>query len=408
MNETIIPLPWSTFRKDCLLAMKMGFVFNIRFPFYQGQYYAIDLPGEVWNNRYLKYCDTLKVIGRKDQVQDDPSKNLSISSVDRVEFDCVDNETYIKRLFHYWKDSSHISRVITDCDFVVCRGSWGARICRKAGIPYLVEVVGCDWDALWNHSWQGKVAALPRFIALKRAAWHAPYVLYVTKNFLQKRYPSKGIQAGISDVRLKSIDENVLSMRLMRIAGKLSFDKLILGTTAAVDVKYKGQEYVIAALGKLKMQGITGIEYQLVGGGDSNYLKKVAKDHKVSDQVVFKGPLPHHKVFEWLDSIDVYVQPSLQEGLPRAVVEAMSRGCPVFGSNTGGIPELLDPGFIFKRKNINQIAKIIQSFNQTNMVLQAKRSFEKAKEFEPETLDHQRDIFYKEFISNCVTKKTGD
>ena len=388
--------------------MKMGFIFNIRFPFYQGQYYAIDLPGEVWNNRYLKYCDTLKVIGRKDQVQDDPSEKLSISSVDRVEFDCVDNEKYIMRLFHYWKDSSHISRAISDCDFVVCRGSWGARICRKAGIPYLVEVVGCDWDALWNHSWQGKVAALPRFIALKRAAWHAPYVLYVTKNFLQKRYPSKGIQAGISDVRLKSIDENVLSMRLMRIAGKLSFDKLILGTTAAVDVKYKGQEYVIAALGKLKMQGITGIEYQLVGGGDSNYLKKVAKDHKVSDQVVFKGPLPHHKVFEWLDSIDVYVQPSLQEGLPRAVVEAMSRGCPVFGSNTGGIPELLDPGFIFKRKNINQIAKIIQSFNQTNMVLQAKRSFEKAKEFEPETLDHQRDNFYKEFISNCVTKKTGD
>ena len=387
--------------------MKMGFIFNIRFPFYQGQYYAIDLPGEVWNNRYLKYCDTLKVIGRKDQVQDDPSEKLSISSVDRVEFDCVDNEKYIMRLFHYWKDSSHISRAISDCDFVVCRGSWGARICRKAGIPYLVEVVGCDWDALWNHSWQGKVAALPRFIALKRAAWHAPYVLYVTKNFLQKRYPSKGIQAGISDVKLKLIDENVLSMRLMRIAEKPSFDKLILGTTAAVDVKYKGQEYVIAAIGKLKKQGVTGIEYQLVGGGDSNYLKKVAKDHNVSDQVVFKGPLPHHKVFEWLDSIDVYVQPSLQEGLPRAVVEAMSRGCPVFGSNTGGIPELLDPSFVFNRKNVNQIAEMIQSINQTSMMLQAKRSFEKAKEFEPEALDHQRDVFYKEFISNCVTKKTG-
>ncbi|MPM79968.1 hypothetical protein SDC9_127011 [bioreactor metagenome] len=233
-------------------------------------------------------------------------------------------------------------------------------------------------------------------------------MLYVTKNFLQKRYPSKGIHVGISDVKLKAIDENVLAMRLNKISERPSFSKLVLGTTAAVDVKYKGQEYVIAALGKLKKQGITGIEYQLVGGGDSNYLKNVAKDHNVLDQVVFKGPLPHHKVFDWLDFIDVYVQPSLQEGLPRAVVEAMSRGCPVFGSNTGGIPELLDPSFVFNRKNVNQIAEMIQSINQTSMMLQAKRSFAKAKEFEPDALDHQRDMFYKEFINNCVTKKTGD
>lgn len=387
--------------------MKMSFIFNIRFPYYKGQYFAVDLPGEVWEKRYLNYCDSIKVIGRKDEVLFDPSDKLSISSINRVDFSCVDNETYVKRFLHNLRDSRHIRREISNCDFVICRGSWGVKECKKTGIPYLVEVVGCDWDALWNHSWQGKIAALPRFIALKRAVRNAPYVLYVTKEFLQRRYPTLGIQAGISDVKLKPNDENALSHRLNKIAHKSIESKLIIGTTAAIDVKYKGQQFVIAALGKLKKQGITNIEYQLVGGGKADYLKNIAEKYDVLDQVVFKGLMPHEKVFEWLDSIDVYVQPSLQEGLPRAVVEAMSRGCPVFGAQTGGIPELMDPSFVFKRKNVHQIADMIKRFDQSCMTNEAKRSFQKAKDFNPEHLDSQRDAFYRSFINKYVPKKVG-
>ena len=43
------------------------------------------------------------------------------------------------------------------------------------------------------------------------------------------------------------------------------------------------------------------------------------------------GGVPHNKIFQLLDDIDLYIQPSLQEGLPRSVVEAMSRACPIIG-----------------------------------------------------------------------------
>src|SRR5690606_15570335 len=120
-----------------------------------------------------------------------------------------------------------------------------------------------------------------------------------------------------------------------------SQNKIIIGTTAAIDVKHKGQQYVIEALGELKKNGYTKFEYHLVGGGDPAYLKSIAKRHNIEENIHFLGTLPHNKVFEWLDNIDIYVQPSRQEGLPRALIEAMSRGLPAFGANTAGIPELL-------------------------------------------------------------------
>ena len=82
----------------------------------------------------------------------------------------------------------------------------------------------------------------------------------------------------------------------------------MLGTTAAIDVKYKGQENVIKAIAILKKQGITNIEYELVGNGNSDYLKKIAIDFGVEDSIHFLGGMPHDEVFNWLDKIDIYIQ----------------------------------------------------------------------------------------------------
>ena len=61
------------------------------------------------------------------------------------------------------------------------------------------------------------------------------------------------------------------------------------------------------------------------------------------DRIVSRGRIPTGApIFEFLDSLDLYLQFSRGgEGLPRALVEGMSRGCPAIGSTVGGIPELL-------------------------------------------------------------------
>ena len=170
--------------------------------------------------------------------------------------------------------------------------------------------------------------------------------------------------------------------------------KVVIGTTAAVDVRYKGQQYIIQALGELKKQGITNYEYQLVGGGDQAHLKSIAEKYNVTEQVKFLGAMPHNKVFKWLETIDIYTQPSRQEGLPRALIEAMSTGCPSMGSTTAGIPELLNSKYIFNNGGVEEICKLLKKMNENEMVREARRNFQKAKEYDKKVLDNRR----KEFL----------
>jgi glycosyltransferase involved in cell wall biosynthesis len=179
---------------------------------------------------------------------------------------------------------------------------------------------------------------------------------------------------------------------------------MVLGTIAAVNVRYKGQEYVIKAIYELNKNGYN-FEYHLVGDGDNSFLKAVADRYNIADKVKFLGGLPHSKIFDYLDSIDIYVQPSKTEGLPRALVEAMSRACPSLGSASGGIPELLNKEFIFKDGDTKDICEIIKKLVYRKLLLdEAVRSFEKSKEFEKHLLNERRNVFYAEFIKNSSIK----
>ena len=110
--------------------------------------------------------------------------------------------------------------------------------------------------------------------------------------------------------------------------------------------------------------------------------------------------MKHDDIFEFLDDMDIYIQPSLQEGLPRAVVEAMSRGLLCLGSNIAGIPELLDRGFLFKKKNVEEIVSIIENISLDQLLSQARQNFNKAKQFQDIVLKEKRTHFWETFINN--------
>ena len=283
-------------------------------------------------------------------------------------------------------------------------GTIAADYCHAHGIPYLVEAVGCPWDSLWNHSLKGKILAPRMWKQFRRTMRNADYAIYVTRKFLQRRYPTKGKSAAISDVELLPVDETVLEKRLVKIRNHSG--KIKLATAAAVNVAFKGQRYVIEALARLKAEGKPGFEYHLAGGGDPSALRALAEQLVVADQVVFEGSLPHDAMFSWLDSMDLYIQPSLQDGLPRAVVEAMSRGLPALGSRTGGIPELLGESYIFPRKDTDAIAKMLDQLMPEQMALMAEKNFEHAKLFRKELLEKRRYDFYAAFAE--AAKKTDE
>lgn len=163
-----------------------------------------------------------------------------------------------------------ITRSITPERAVIIRvpsesGTIAARFCRRIGKPFLAEAVGCPWDSLTHHSLRGKVLAPDAWLRMRWCMRHAPYAVYVTNAFLQRRYPTRGISAAVSDVELAPADAAVLARRLEKI--RTHSGKLVLGTAAAVNVAFKGQRYVIEALARLKAAGRTDVEYRLAGGG---------------------------------------------------------------------------------------------------------------------------------------------
>lgn len=140
--------------------------------------------------------------------------------------------------------------------------------------PYLIELVGCPWEAFWYHSTKGKLVAPYMRAATKRHLRGAPFVVYVTKSFLQGRYPTGGKSIHCSNVELPDSVSEHLSRRLEHI--KHRGETLVIGTAAKTDVRYKGQQYVIEAIATLKKSGIR-CQYQLAGWGDTKCLLTLAK-----------------------------------------------------------------------------------------------------------------------------------
>lgn len=296
---------------------------------------------------------------------------------------------------------------VKDASIVIARlpshnGNFAVDSAIKLNKPYLIELVACPWDSLWNHSLKGKLVAPLMSYQTKSKVKKALHVVYVTESFLQNRYPTLGKSINCSNVTLTEFEDGTLKNRLDKIEGINNHGKIVIGTAAAVDVKYKGQRYIIEALGKLKKQGINNFYYEIVGDGNQQYLKNLAQINNVTENISFLGAIPHLKINDWLDKIDIYAQPSRQEGLPRALIEAMSRGLPSFGARTGGIPELLDDKFIFSNSssNIDEICIILNSFDGNAMKNQAEVNYGKAKKYDKSTIDEKRKKFFNDFLND--------
>jgi glycosyltransferase involved in cell wall biosynthesis len=236
-----------------------------------GNYYGVALNERMFSRYYL-ITRTLTVAIRTELKSDDNVKGLSKINLDNFQVVSCPNLSSLKgMLFNRSKANSILFDQIKNTDFLVIRlpsviGILSIEIARKMNKPFLIELVGCPWDAYWNHSWKGKLVAPFMWHATKKAVKNAPYVLYVTNEFLQHRYPTTGRNIGCSNVALPTLDESVLEIRLHKIKQMTKHKPIVLGTTAAVNVRYKGQEYVIHAIAELNKQGYN-FEYRLVGGG---------------------------------------------------------------------------------------------------------------------------------------------
>lgn len=129
----------------------------------------------------------------------------------------------------------------------------------------------------------------------------------------------------------------------VRRAWGLSAHHVVVLSLGALTV-HKGYDVLIEAFARVRARFPTA-RALLVGAGPlKDSLEAQARRAGVGDVVRLVGPVPYDDVPKVLAAADVYVQPSYDEGIPRATLEAMAMGLPVVASCVGGIPELVQDG----------------------------------------------------------------
>lgn len=365
-----------------------------------GKMYSLQFTEEIIQ-RYLLLGDSITACLRQNKITKMESEQFC--EIRNPNFTLASYPSFKSLSGHFknkLKVKKHIENLVKTHDVLVIRmpsaaGAIAVKAARKYKTPYLVEMVSCAFDALWHYDWRGKLLAYFRLKKHQNLIKDCPYVIYVTEQFLQDRYPTTGASIGCSDVELIEASQKILQKRLEKIEGRKT--PLTLGTVGVLNVKYKGQADVIQALYELKNEGYN-YHYKIVGQRDSTRLRELINKLKMNNEIEIIGPLPPNKINDFLMDIDLYIQPSKTEGLPRALIEAMSMACPSLGSNVGGIPELIDKDSLFKAGDIKEIKQTILSFTKSKLISKAKINYNKSLEYQKDVLEEKRTAFYYKFL----------
>lgn len=386
--------------------MKTIFVFDtVLLKDKKNDFYAQTLTFDFFKNRYFGFCDEMIITTRAKDIDDftEQNKGYRKTNGNKVKVCPINSYKDIPDMIKNRKKiMNEMDCIVKECDNLIIRmpsvlGLFACKSATKFNKNYIVEMVACAWDGYMNHArFGGKILAPIMYLKNRAAIKKAPNVLYVTNNFLQKRYPNKKRNMGCTDTVLVEKTESFEKEKLEQLS-KSNMKSLNIVTVASVQLKYKGQEYVMKAIRDLKRKGFN-YKYFLLGGGNNKRLMNYVLKYNLENDVFFLGSKPHYEVFDCMKKMDLYIQPSLQEGLPRAVVEAMSVGMPIIGSNAGGIPEIIEPQYIFKKKNVRQLEKILENLTNDSLLEQSRRNFDCAKQYMPRIIDKRRADFYKEVL----------
>jgi len=136
-------------------------------------------------------------------------------------------------------------------------------------------------------------------------------------------------------------------------------------------IEVKGHRYLIEACSMLVLQNIDNFRCIFYGKGPGKKkLKEIIMKKKLNNYIKVLNFLPHNELIEMYKNseVDMVVLPSISnlkgehEGIPVALMEAMSYSIPVISTNTGGIPELISKniGIMVNEKDPIQLADAIK------------------------------------------------
>lgn len=259
-------------------------------------------------------------------------------------------------VYRAWKVVQREQVELIHAHWVIPTGLIGVVVGRYlTGKPVVVTAHRADINVFPEKS---KLARLAAKFVLKKAD-HVIAVSAALRERIREEY-------GVSEGRISVINMGV-DPRLFRPRDKkevreqleLPLDgKVVLFAGGLISVK--GLEYLLMAVPRVLEKEKRAL-FILVGTGSLEArLKQMARELGVSEQVRFVGERPHEELPLWISAAEAIVLPSLDEGLPVLLMEALASGVPVIATRVGGTPEVVKEGrngFLVEPRNPEALAE---------------------------------------------------
>ncbi len=218
------------------------------------------------------------------------------------------------------------------------------RLCGLFDVPDVIHLHGSEFEAWYGSVSDAKKAEIRRLISECGA-----FVVLGTKweSFVSSLVPEAKIVKIPNAVKIP--EERAVWNDRPRF--------LFLG----VLIPRKGVMDLLRAVSKLMDEDrLGGCVFAVAGEGEElEKLRRYAEDAGIADTVEFTGWVSGKAKDEQLLKSQVLVLPSWHEGLPLAVLEAMSYGLPVLATKVGDVPDAVEDGvngFLFEPGDVNALA----------------------------------------------------
>ena len=297
----------------------------------------------------------------------------------------------LSRLFRKWRpDIIH-----THAWGTLCEGVIGAKLAR---VPIVI------------HGEHGTIQHNGKNIYIQRLFWNLTNkVLSVSDAHKRKLVNTIGCSSEKIKVISNGVDTEyflvVKENDALRLSLGIAVEEVVIGTVGRL-VPVKNQEMLIRSFAALK-ERCSNVKLILVGDGPlKDKLVQLAVDLGISSSIIFLGR--RADIPNILNMMDIFVLPSICEGMSNTILEAMSCGLPVIATDVGGNPEIVKrdvTGFLVPTNNKNALADAI-SFLVENPGRRKEMGFAGKKlvktEFSLKTMVRNYEKMYKEMVARLL------
>lgn len=259
-----------------------------------------------------------------------------------------DFETHVQAARHFFRLRRIFRREIDGLDVINCRNTapfgWLLYfLARRRGVGFFYHFTSDPWEIIRTGSKYRGLYGLFARAALGADFQIQKFAMRRAWSFVNGRLPYERVRA-VTERAALVISSTLESADVVRRDDWTLHDPVRLLYVGYLK-HMKGLEFLIDALARLRTRGVHA-QLHLVGSGPQEAsLRADAAARNLDEFVVFHGYVPMGpELNRHYDEADIFVFPSLSEGSPRVVLEALAHSLPVVSTRVGSVPDLIDDG----------------------------------------------------------------